>query len=65
VPVPQLPAGCDGCRRESAPESPQRFPVDDPTFGAAIEFQLHHESYHIGQLALLRKYYGYPAMTYR
>ena len=50
---------------ELAEISPQRFPVDNPTFGAAIEFQLHHESYHIGQLALLRKYYGYPAMTYR
>ena len=45
--------------------SPQRFPVDSPTIAAAIEFQLHHESYHIGQLALLRKYFGYPAMTYR
>ena len=45
--------------------STQRFPVKDRTMGAAIEFQLHHESYHIGQLALLRKYYGYPAMTYR
>lgn len=45
--------------------SPQRFPIPDATFGGAIEFQLHHESYHIGQLALLRKFYGYPAMTYR
>lgn len=45
--------------------SSQRFPVNEPTIEAAIEFQLHHESYHIGQLALLRKYYGYAAMTYR
>ena len=45
--------------------SPQRFPIPDATFGGAIEFQLHHESYHIGQLALIRKFCGYPAMTYR
>ena len=44
--------------------SPQRFPVDDPTVFGAIGFLLQHESYHIGQLALLRKYLGYPAMKY-
>jgi len=45
--------------------SPQRFPIADASFGGALEFQLHHESYHIGQLAYLRKFYGYPAMSYR
>jgi hypothetical protein len=44
--------------------SPQRFPVDDPSVFGAIGFLLQHESYHIGQLALLRKYLGYPAMKY-
>lgn len=45
--------------------SHHRFPVDDPSIGGAIAFLVQHESYHIGQLALLRKFLGYPAMTYR
>jgi hypothetical protein len=44
--------------------SPQRFPVDRPTVFAGIGFLLQHESYHIGQLALIRKFLGYPAMRY-
>lgn len=47
----------------SAP-APQRFPSDDPTLAGAVGFLLQHESYHIGQLALIRKYLGYPAMRY-
>jgi hypothetical protein len=31
----------------------------------SIAFLLHHEAYHIGQLALLRRYTGSPAMSYR
>ena len=44
--------------------SPQHFPVDQPTVFAGIGFLLEHESYHIGQLALIRKFLGYPAMRY-
>ena len=44
--------------------SPQRFPVDLPTVHGGLGFLLQHESYHIGQLALLRKFFGYPAMRY-
>jgi uncharacterized damage-inducible protein DinB len=44
--------------------SRQRFPVDDPTVLGAVGFLVQHESYHIGQMALLRKYLGYPAMKY-
>ncbi len=29
-----------------------------------LSFTLEHESYHIGQLAFLRKYFGLPAMKY-
>ncbi len=43
----------------------QRFPVDDPTVGGALAFLLHHEAYHIGQLGLLRRAVGLPAMKYR
>ena len=45
--------------------SPQRFPVDDRTLLGALAFLAQHESYHVGQLALLRKYAGLPAMRYR
>jgi uncharacterized damage-inducible protein DinB len=29
-----------------------------------LAFLVQHESYHIGQMALIRKYIGYPAMKY-
>lgn len=44
--------------------SVQRFPVDQHNVIGALGFLLQHESYHIGQLALLRKFHGYPAMRY-
>ncbi|HEX6749922.1 MAG TPA: DinB family protein [Longimicrobium sp.] len=48
-----------------AATSPQRYPVDDPTVAGGLTFLLSHEAYHIGQMALLRKHLGFPAMTYR
>lgn len=45
--------------------SPQHFPIDDDTVLGGLHFLLHHEAYHIGQLALLRKHHGLPAMAYR
>lgn len=42
----------------------QPFPVDDARLLGALAFLVQHESYHIGQLALLRKHAGLPAMTY-
>jgi uncharacterized damage-inducible protein DinB len=48
-----------------ASPSPQRFPVGDPSLEAGIAFLVQHESYHVGQVALLRRQLGYPAMSYR
>ncbi|MFN2564361.1 MAG: DinB family protein [Gemmatimonadaceae bacterium] len=45
--------------------SPTRFPVSDKSVLGAIAFLVHHEAYHIGQLAVLRRYTGSPAMSYR
>ena len=45
--------------------SPQRFPVRDTSVLGGIAFLVQHEAYHIGQMALLRKYVGAPAMSYR
>lgn len=50
---------------ELAMPSPRSFPVDDPTVAGTLAFLLHHEAYHIGQLSLLRRMAGLPAMRYR
>jgi uncharacterized damage-inducible protein DinB len=42
----------------------QKFPTDDESTLGGIAFLLHHESYHLGQLGLLRKQLGHPAMSY-
>lgn len=42
----------------------QEFPVDDGTVRGAVAFLVQHESFHIGQLALLRKYFGHEGMAY-
>jgi len=44
--------------------SGQRFPTGDATTLGALAFLVQHESYHIGQIALLRKGLGHPAMSY-
>lgn len=44
--------------------SEQRFPVDDPTRLGGLGFLLHHEAFHIGQMALLRRFVGLPGMSY-
>ncbi|MGE0552069.1 MAG: DinB family protein [Gemmatimonadales bacterium] len=45
--------------------STQKFPGVPPTVIGGIAFLLQHESYHIGQLSLLRKFHGLDAMAYR
>ena len=42
-----------------------RFPGVDRTQLGALTFLVQHDSYHLGQLALLRKPAGLPAMSYR
>lgn len=45
-------------------QSGQSFPVDDGSVLGGIAFLLGHESFHIGQLAFLRKYFGLGPMAY-
>ena len=40
------------------------FPGSDKSVLSLLTFLVQHESYHIGQLAILRKYVGLPAPTY-
>ncbi len=49
---------------ELAKDSPQPFPIKDGSLLGGITFLLEHESYHIGQLGLLRRLFGLPSMKY-
>lgn len=40
------------------------FPGTDKSRLALLTFLVQHESYHLGQMALIRKYVGLPAMQY-
>ena len=42
-----------------------QLPVDDKSVLGILSFLLQHDSYHIGQLGLLRKQAGLTAMSYR
>jgi uncharacterized damage-inducible protein DinB len=43
----------------------QRLPGSDGTLEGAVAFLLQHDSYHLGQIAMLRRHHGLPAMSYR
>jgi hypothetical protein len=45
-------------------KSNNRFPVRDGSVFGGMVFLLHHESYHIGQMALVRRYFGDVAAPY-
>ena len=40
------------------------FPIETQTTLGLLVFMVQHEGYHLGQLGLLRKYSGLPAMAY-
>jgi len=42
-----------------------RFPLANGTLLGTLTFLVQHDSYHLGQLSLLRKYFGLPAMRYQ
>lgn len=50
--------------RLDAPSGP-RFPIADPTTLGTVAFLVQHDSYHLGQLSLLRRALGLPAMSYK
>ncbi len=41
-----------------------KFPFTDKTLHGALSFLAAHESYHIGQLGLIRKYLGLPSVSF-
>lgn len=52
------PADLDG-------PSTAKFPLYNGTLLATLTFLVQHDSYHLGQLSLLRKYCGLPAMRFQ
>lgn len=46
-------------------QASQPLPGSDGTLLGALAFLVQHESYHLGQIALLRRQHGLPAMLYR
>ena len=45
--------------------SPQGFPIDDDSVLGGVAFLVQHDSYHVGQLAYVRKYLGHPAVGFQ
>ena len=39
-------------------------PIEDHSTFGLLTFLMHHESYHVGQLSILRKYLGKPALNF-
>ncbi|HEY0994832.1 MAG TPA: DinB family protein [Gemmatimonadaceae bacterium] len=44
--------------------APRNFPIDDRSMLGVVAFLAQHDSHHVGQVALLRRALGYPAMRY-
>ncbi len=42
---------------------PRSFPIPDGSSRGAITFLAFHEGYHVGQMALLRKWLGFPGLV--
>lgn len=45
-------------------DPPLKTPINENTLRGFITFLAHHEAYHIGQLGLARRYFGYEPMSY-
>ena len=46
-------------------ESPTQFPTEDRSILGGITFLAFHEAYHLGQMGLVRKYFGFdPVVKY-
>ncbi len=45
-------------------ETPVQTAIAENTLRGFITFLCHHEAYHIGQISIVRRYFGYEAMSY-
>lgn len=46
-----------------SPTAPVRLPTQDPSVRGMIAFFAYHESYHVGQMAYLKKWLGFPGIV--
>lgn len=46
-------------------DPPVQTPISENTLRGFITFICHHEAYHIGQLSLARRHFGYEPMSYK
>ena len=44
-------------------DSPSRFPTEDRSILGGIAFLAFHEAYHVGQMGLVRKYFGFDSVV--
>ena len=42
-----------------AAEIPKKYPIGEQNRLGALQFLMYHEAYHIGQISLVRKFFGY------
>lgn len=62
---PEIRRRLDGLdSAQLAVPSPHTFPIGDRSVLGAVTFLLQHEAYHLGQLGLLRRELGFPALQY-
>jgi uncharacterized damage-inducible protein DinB len=47
---------------ELEPDAPVKLPTQDPSVRGMIAFFAYHEAYHVGQIAYVRKWLGYPGI---
>ena len=55
----------DGASDEQLLAPVESFPVEDQTLRGALMFMAWHESYHVGQIGILRTEHGYPATQHQ
>ena len=48
---------------ELAQPAPRSLPIPDKTVRGALSFGAFHESYHVGQMAYIRKWLGFPGLV--
>ncbi len=58
----RLDSTLDGLNEDQLLVGVEGFPVSDQTARGALMFLAWHESYHVGQIGLLRTELGYPSM---
>ena len=60
----QISAALGKLPEEALAANAPKVPIGDGKMGEFLDFLMHHEAYHIGQMGILRKFAGLNAMSY-